>query len=983
MRRRISLGICILLATLSTGCGDSATGTFVRLLFSGSVSDEAPIASIAVELKLGEKSASAAFDAPDPGGIKLPIDSILEIGNGEGRLDVAARALSKSGAVLGTAAGWGTVIRGQTTEVALAFAGLPPAAGVDAGIGEAGAAIDAMGATTAEVAAEVPGLEAGADLGKDARAMPDRPPLLLDVGEASDGDSEDAPAEDAPAEDALAADAPVADAPVGTGGISSTGGAGGGTGGAGGVAATGGVAGGAGGAAGTGGGGATGSYRLTVNPQSIDFGAVVPGSVSQIRSFIVANEGDAPTPPLVLSPGDTNLFPLKADACSKVVLSSGGTCTLSFVFAPAQQGPVKTEASIAPASGPGVKFLLSGTGAGGQPSLTLSPSAPVLGPVDVGATASVDFTLTNGGDSTTGTITIKLDGPSTFQIGSNGCGGRPLAARSQCTFTVTFAPTAMGPASAKVVAQSSDGLTTGVPISAVGQDYVDLTIDFAGKGVGTVNGGPQPCPSGKPCVFKIPRSDPNRLPKFVLAADPKPPSFFVSWLGDCNGNGTCALVMDAPHKVVANFDIPMATLNLTVLSLSGYTGSLVSDDGSVRCSGSCLGLSLPVSDLFVLRAMPDGGSTFAGWTSGPCSWPDPKCTFPLNGTVTITATFGPQSYMFVTSTTVIPGKLGSLDAADAQCRTLAESAGLPGKYTAWLSSSTVAANSRVGAGGWIRTDGRPFAHDLNTLADPDYLAVLYPPRLDERGKDLGTVRTPVATGSGVDGRPTGTQCDDYTNTSGGLYVGDAASGSASWTSRNLDASGCANPQHLYCFRSDLDAGRIDPAPEPGRRVFATSTPFQPGPMLSPNEACWKDAEAAGILDPRAFVAFLATSTTSAISLVSLNGAPWKRMDGVFIVDRTEDLGAGKLLAPVDAYANGKSYSARPVWTGARDLRSLGSSTCGDWTDKSDLSMGAIGDSATSVWPDWFSSGSMRCNSSATRLMCIEKGATITSLKASE
>ena len=64
--------------------------------------------------------------------------------------------------------------------------------------------------------------------------------------------------------------------------------------------------------------------------------------------------------------------------------------------------------------------------------------------------------------------------------------------------------------------------------------------------------------------------------------------------------------------------------------------------------------------------------------------------------------------MFVTSSTVVPGMLGGIEGGDSECQRLADNVGLPGTYMAWLSTGGINARDRVGEGGWMRTDGRPF-----------------------------------------------------------------------------------------------------------------------------------------------------------------------------------------------------------------------------------------------------------------------------------
>src|SRR5262249_21678466 len=142
--------------------------------------------------------------------------------------------------------------------------------------------------------------------------------------------------------------------------------------------------------------------------------------------------------------------------------------------------------------------------------------------------------------------------------------------------------------------------------------------------------------------------------------------------------------------------------------------------------------------------------------------------------------------------------LGGLAGADGLCATRAMAASLPGTYRAWLSTSTVNAKDRLaGARGWVRTDGLPFA---DTIADIVSGKILYPIRLDERGADLPTAlgQVFVATGTDPDGTLSTTQvgtCDDFTTVNGSVAVGDAAGGTAAWTSAYL-ASGCGAAMHI-------------------------------------------------------------------------------------------------------------------------------------------------------------------------------------------
>jgi hypothetical protein len=244
--------------------------------------------------------------------------------------------------------------------------------------------------------------------------------------------------------------------------------------------------------------------------------------------------------------------------------------------------------------------------------------------------------------------------------------------------------------------------------------------------------------------------------------------------------------------------------------------------------------------------------------------------------------------MFVSSSTIVPGKLGEIAVADKECQRLASNASLPGTYKAWISTVGTDAKARVGNGGWVRTDGRPFAKNLAALANQSNQAIYYPPRLDETGKDVGNSHVYVATGGLSDGSAFGSQCGDYNSPTGGLYVGDASDGSYAWAMKELDSSGCGQPYPIYCFRSDGLAADTIPPPQPGRRIFVSAKPFVPGSSVSPDQMCQADAASANLANASQFLAFLATSTTPAIKRLGASGMPWKRVDDVFVVRQISD-----------------------------------------------------------------------------------------------
>jgi Divergent InlB B-repeat domain len=928
----------LVLATIAgSSCGQQA-GTYVLVQLDGTVDTGRPIAKIQLGLGLGLRSDTTSFQAPGGGAITLPTSATLEIRSGQGEITISAQALDGDGGVLGIGTGTGHISAGQTITVPVHFSPYSLA------IADAG----------------VDGARAGDAARKDTGSIgtPDLPDERLGVG-GSTGNSD------------LGA--------AGTGGVHASGGSTG----------TGGIVG-AGGTGGTLGKDAgpdapaiadgpitsdvPSTYQLTINVAKADFGVWPVGSVASAQSLTITNTGGSTATNLTIFVGDGTHFPVYQDRCSGAVLAPGNACTVAFTFVPDVTGALSTNGSVGVPGGSSVGFMLSGTGAGkGAPTLTLSPQSVDFTQVDVGVGAGVPFTITNNGAANSGPIQIQITGSAEFQTTNNNCSAITLGNLGQCTFTLLFQPTTIGSAQATITALSSSGMSGSSTASGTGRDKVQLSIQFAGNGAGTVIASGTTCTSGSPCNVGVVRTDPNALPKIDLSAKPNASSQFSGWSGDCSGS-TCTVVMDANHSVTATFNAaaaPQVTLN--VLGLAGQQGTVASSDGLLSCSSNCANMPYTASGNLTLVAKPTSSATFVGWTDGPCHGTNPKCVFTPVGNVSVTATFGPQSYMFVSSSVVVPGNLGGVAGADSECQRLAGNASLPGTYQAWLTVTGKDARGRVGSGGWVRTDGRPFAHNLATLGTNSKQIVYYPPRLDENGNDLGNTTIYVATGSNQDGSYLGAQCADYTSPTGSIYVGNAAAGSLEWSMTELHSDGCSRSYHLYCFRTDDQSADLTPPPQPGRRVFISQKAFTPSTATSPDQACQTEAASANLTNPAGFIAFVATTTAAALQRLSATGSPWKRTDDVMVVRQLSDFGAGKLLAPLDLGPDGVSYTTSQVWTGASNPTVQAGANCGDWTSNAASTQGMIGAPSSSAAPDWFSFGGLAtpCNDTNTHLICIE------------
>jgi hypothetical protein len=717
-------------------------------------------------------------------------------------------------------------------------------------------------------------------------------------------------------------------------------------------------------------GSALGPASLRVVPTDQDFGMVVQGLTGQEFTFTVTNGGGLASGALAASIAPAGEFAISSSTCDGTMLQPGASCTVGVKMTPAGTGG--RGATLSVTGSPGGTAIANLRGTGLAPGMVvLSPSPKDFSIVDVGSPSTVPFMVTNSGGASTTALTVALAGATEFTLTNDACTGRSLAAGGQCGFSVVFTPTTYGARSGSVSVSATTGGSSSSALSATGRDYVTLTVTKAGTGGGTVAATGLTCTSTT-CTGSYPRTDASTFQRVDLSAAPDALSTFAGWSNSgCSGTGGCSVTMDSAKSVTATFTIKTVHVSVTNVGLAGQTGVVAASDGTLSCSSGTCTVDHPAAASFTLVATPAPGSTFAGWSGGGCKGIKPTCTVALTGDLTTTATFAPQSYMFVTSSLVVPGRLFGVAGADTECGNRAAAAGLPGTYHAWISTMGTDAIGRVGSGGWVRTDGRPFAKSAMALKTLSNQPVYYPPRVDENGNDLGPTRIIAATGGNNDGTNFGVQCNNYMSTTGSMYVAFATAGTGSWAYSYLDSQGCATPAHLYCFRTDLTA-TITPPAAAGRHIFTSDLAFTPGGGLAAADAqCQLDAKAAGFLNFAKYIALLAGSGMPASSRLDLTGPPWQRADGVFVVATAADLASGNLLAPIDLDADGSMYASRAVWSGAADLVSKGDATCGDWMTPTSASSSHYGYPNFGDNPDWFNSGTLTCDYVNMYLICVE------------
>jgi hypothetical protein len=324
---------------------------------------------------------------------------------------------------------------------------------------------------------------------------------------------------------------------------------------------------------------------------------------------------------------------------------------------------------------------------------------------------------------------------------------------------------------------------------------------------------------------------------------------------------------------------------------------------------------------------------------------------------------GPYNYVFVTSSTHLPGDLGGPAGADRACQQAAQAGPAPaGSYKAWLSTPTAPASTRMrttngqDARGWIRVDGRPFADALASLVSG---RIYYPARLDESGHDW------------VDARETGSAAVVVMTSllADGTYVaGDAVAASSfgfDIASRPMPATQAA---HLYCFGVDY-VTTLTIVAKPGPRAFLSSQAYPPGGDY--DGLCQGEAAAAGLQGT--VLALLSTTSFAAASRVG--GGPWIRADGIPWVASGADLSAGRFATALNVDLNGGWQNYVNVWTGSASpaSSSLGSGqSCSDWRGTSGTGWIGVGSYSNGALFSVGQDGQYPCTQPNVRLYCLQQ-----------
>ncbi|HEU0036688.1 MAG TPA: choice-of-anchor D domain-containing protein [Kofleriaceae bacterium] len=223
--------------------------------------------------------------------------------------------------------------------------------------------------------------------------------------------------------------------------------------------------------------------QIAVSPTSLAFGNVRVGTTSATKNVTISNPG---TTTLNVNPPSATA-PFVVVNAAPIAIPPGASATVKVAFAPTATGSATGTVSITSDASP-TATIVTCTGTGVAPQITVSPSALAFGEVRTGTTSTGQaVTITNSGTASLTISNLALPGGFTVSAPAVPFGILPGAST---TLTVKFAPTVDGPASGNLVITSNAASSpTAVALSGTGVSpriaVAPSSHDFGDVRVGT------------------------------------------------------------------------------------------------------------------------------------------------------------------------------------------------------------------------------------------------------------------------------------------------------------------------------------------------------------------------------------------------------------------------------------------------------------------------------------------------------------------
>jgi phospholipase C len=161
-------------------------------------------------------------------------------------------------------------------------------------------------------------------------------------------------------------------------------------------------------------------------------------------------------------------------------------------------------------------------------------------------------------------------------------------------------------------------------------DSVQLSVQTAGAGGGTISSNPTGINCGQACSANFASET-----QVTLTASPTGDSSFAGWSGACSGVLSCMVTLTKPTSVIGTFNA-LPVLGVTLAGTGA--GSVASNPSGIDCGQTCSGI-FSVGTQVTLTETAAKKSSFVGWAGGSCSGSGSTCTFTMNVSQQVSATF--------------------------------------------------------------------------------------------------------------------------------------------------------------------------------------------------------------------------------------------------------------------------------------------------------------------------------------------------------
>jgi hypothetical protein len=240
--------------------------------------------------------------------------------------------------------------------------------------------------------------------------------------------------------------------------------------------------------------GTTANLSIGFAPASMTFQGQATGTVSPFQSLIIVNNGNEPL--IISNAVVAGNYAEEYQACVTTI-APNATCAQPMSFNPTgATGTQPGTITFTDNAGTGTQVVnLTGQNVATGPAIKLTPSGLAFTVLPIGTISGAQYvTVTNTSAATVTSLSVGNPSPATdFAIvsGSNNC-GTSLNAAGQCSFQVTFTPTAAGLRSATITIANSAANQTltlaGFGETATLSAYVkDPSLIFPNQVVATVS----------------------------------------------------------------------------------------------------------------------------------------------------------------------------------------------------------------------------------------------------------------------------------------------------------------------------------------------------------------------------------------------------------------------------------------------------------------------------------------------------------------